>query len=73
MKRTHSEPDLDPGFTVIGYPADKVEKDGSHHKAKPKALTRAFGSRAAADVAAELLKKDGAEVTAVREVGKPIH
>lgn len=73
MDKTHSEPDLDPGFTVIGYPPEKVEKDGSHRKAKPKALTRAFSSRSAADTAAEVLKKGGSDVTAIRELGKPIH
>ncbi len=73
MNKAHSDPDLDPGFTVIGYAAGDVKKDGAHHKAKPKALSRAFSSRSAADVAAGLLKKEGAEIIAIREVGRPIH
>ena len=68
MKPHLSEVDCEPGFTVLGYKAGASKKDRA---GRPQKLTKAFASRSAAEVAAGLLRKGGAEVTGIREVGRP--
>lgn len=67
-KYRRSEIDCDPGFTVVGIPANP--KKGQEKKAI--ALSRAYSSRDAAMTAKRLLDEAGAKDTWIKEVGRPI-
>lgn len=66
-KHRPSDPDTAPGFTVMGIPVNP--KKGQEKKRV--ALSRAYGSRGAAEKVKELLDKAGCKDTWIREVGRP--
>jgi hypothetical protein len=66
-RHRRSEIDCDPGFTVIGIPPDPKRGD----EKKEVKLSRAYGSRSAAELAKRLLDGSGAKDTWIKEVGRP--